>query len=262
MLVSVLLLLNLLLNLVLPASPASLRGGAGPGITVRPPGVLADTTFVRQAHRRLTFQFDQRYSLLDSRLAGINGLKIGAEWRGRYRAGAGIYLLSAGVRASSPVALPPGTRTELRFRYVVGYGEYVIRGNPRWEVSIPIQIGYGKYYHEQINAGGERLRSQRDHILLLEPTIGGHYRIFRWAGIGGGVGWREAFSVKPQYANQLDGPIFYGRAKLFLGDFYKVVRGRQRLFTQRGLRQRDWSNSALDNDNEEEEGEDNGIETQ
>ncbi len=212
---------------------------------------LSDTAFVRQRHRRLTFQFDQRYSLVDSRLAGINGLKIGIEWRGRYRAGAGLYLLSPGLKAITP-GINGGKPSELRFRYVAMYGEYVIRGNPRWEISTPVQIGYGKYYHEQLSPEGVRERSERDRVFLLEPTIGGHYRIFRWIGLGGGVGWREAFSVKPQYANQLDGPIFYGRVKLFLGDFYKVVRGRQRLFTQRGLRRADWQKPALDEDTAEE----------
>lgn len=232
----------LLLNLLLP--PAPLAPGGPPTLWGRP----RDTAFVRQAHRRLTFHLDQRYSLLDSRLAGINGLKAGIEWRGRYRAGGGVYLLSPGVLAYAPEPVPPGTRTELRFRYVAAYGEYVIRGNPRWEISVPVQLGYGKYYRETINEAGDRQRSSRDRVWLLEPTIGGHYRIFRWAGIGGGIGWREAFSVKPQYGDQLDGPIFYARAKLFLGDFYKVVRGRQPLFTQRGLRAHEWDEPALDDE--------------
>ncbi len=249
----------LLLNLLLPLGAAAPTGAVGEGWKGRAPGVgfgpgrsPADTMFVRQAHRRLTFQFDQRFSLIDSRFAGINGLKVGVEWKGRYRAGGGLYLLSRGVTATSPIELPANTRTELRFRYVAAYGEYVLRGNPRWEVSVPVQVGYGKYYHEQISESGERVQSQRDRVWLLEPTIGGHYRIFRWVGIGGGLGWREAFSVKPQYANQLDGPIFYGRAKLFLGDFYKVVRGRQRLFTQKGLRRSDWARPTLDDNDASE----------
>lgn len=199
-----------------------------------------DSSFVRQAHRRLTFQFDQRYSLVNSQLVGINGLKLGLEWRGRYRVGAGLYLLSPGIRAVTVDPALAGSNAELRFRYVAVYGEYVLLGNPRWEISTPVQIGYGKYSHESRSAEGKSLRSLRDRIWLLEPTVGGHYRVFRWFGLGAGVGWREAFSVKPQYGNQLDGPIFYGRVKLFLGDLYKVVRGRERLFTQRGLRRADW----------------------
>jgi hypothetical protein len=171
------------------------------------------------------------------------------EWRGRYRAGGGLYLLSRGTLARSSSSLPPGARTEMRFRYVAAYGEYVFRGTPRWEISAPVQFGMGRYYHETISSANERLRTERDRVFLIEPTVGGHYRVFRWIGVGAGLGWREAFSVKPRYANQLDGPVFYGRAKLFLGDFYKVVRGRQRLFTQKGLRRQDWHQpAALDDD--------------
>ncbi len=225
----------LVLSLLAPAVP--LPSGGGP----------VDTSFIRQNHRRLTFQFDQRYSLVDSRLAGINGLKLGVEWRGRYRAGGGLYLLSPGVRAySRHPAIPVGTPAEIRFRYAAIYGEYVIRGNPRWEISTPVQVGLGRYYHQYTDDGAVTQRTARDRVFLIEPTIGGHYRIFRWVGVGGGVGWREALSVKNQYGDELDGPIFYGRAKLFLGDFVKVVRGRQRLFTQRGLRRADWHRPVLD----------------
>lgn len=223
-----------------------LLGLIGGALTGRAAPVADDSAFVRQVHRRVTFQFDQRYSLVDAQLVGINGLKLGLEWRGRYRAGAGVYLLSPGIRAVSVDPVLDGANAELRFRYVAVYGEYVLLGNPRWEISAPVQVGYGKYYHEARSAEGQPLRSIRDRVWLLEPTIGGHYRVFRWFGLGAGVGWREAFSVKPQYGNQLDGPIFYGRVKFFLGDLYKVVRGRQRLFTQRGLRRADWGKPATD----------------
>src|SRR5690349_16423725 len=103
----------------------SLLVSALPGWAGGPPaGAQGDTAFVRQAHRRITFQVDQRYSLVDTRIAGINGLKLGMEWRGRYRAGAGLYLLSPGVRAATTAdETPVGTQAELRFRYVALFGE-------------------------------------------------------------------------------------------------------------------------------------------
>jgi hypothetical protein len=218
-------------------------------------GTPDDTAFIPQTHRRLTFQFDQRYSLIDSRWAGIKGIKIGVEWRGRYRAGTGLYFLSPGVRAYSPTPqVPAGVPAELRFRYIAAYGEYVIRGNPRWEISAPVQFGMGRYYQEYVGENGRRLRTSRDRVFLLEPTLGGHYRVFRWVGVGTGVGWRQAFSVKPQYSKDLNGPIAYLRAKLFLGELVKVARGRQRLFTQKGLRRADWRSAPLDDTGAEDDG--------
>ena len=47
-----------------------------------------------------------------------------------------------------------------------------------------------------------------------------------------------AVFIDDELENELSGLIFFGRAKLFLGDLYKIVRGRQPLFTQEGLKQK------------------------
>ena len=59
----------------------------------------------------------------------------------------------------------------------------------------------------------------REFMCVLEPTVAAHLRIFRWGGVG--AGWRQ--------------PVFYLRAKIFLGDFIKVGKNRELLFTQEGL---------------------------
>ncbi|GAB2967313.1 hypothetical protein GCM10027048_42500 [Hymenobacter coalescens] len=217
-----------LLGLVLPAAAAAL-----------PP----DSSRVRQAHRRVVFQFDQRFSLLQSQLVGINGLKLGVEWRGRLRTGVGLYFLSNGLPTSAPFPsfVPPGARDEVRFRYAALYGEYVLIGNPRWELSTPVQAGLGRYYLRYQYPDGTVYRTPRQHIWLIEPTIGGHMRVFRWIGLGAGVGYRQALLTADKLEDDISGAIFYGRVKLFLGDLYKVVRGRQRLFSQQGLHRRDYA---------------------
>ena len=205
-------------------------------------GAPPDSSFVRQAHRRPVFQVDQRFSLLNGKVVGINGLKGGIEWNGRLRAGLGVYLLSGGVPTDAPLPpdLPPNTRDELRFRYLVGYGEYVLIGNPRWEVSAPIQVGVGKFYSRyQLPDGGVR-RSAKDQIYILEPSIASHYRLFQWLGLGAGAGYRQMLFINDKLEDELSGAIFYGRVKLFLGDLYKIARGRQKLFSQDGLRSEDW----------------------
>jgi hypothetical protein len=153
--------LVILLLLLLPA-PATATLAAH--LTASP--VVPDSTFVRQSHRRPVFQFDQRFSLLNGKVVGINGLKGGIEWNGRLRAGLGVYLLSGGVPtdAALPPDLPPSTRDELRFRYLVGYGEYVLIGNPRWELSTPVQLGVGKFYSRYQLPDGSVRRSPKDQI--------------------------------------------------------------------------------------------------
>ncbi|TGE06597.1 hypothetical protein [Hymenobacter fodinae] len=200
-------------------------------------GAPDDSTFVRQAHRRAVFQFDQRFSILNGKVVGINGLKGGIEWRGRWRAGLGVYRLSGGVptRIAQPVGTPPGTRDEVRFRYLAAYGEYVFIGNQRWELSTPLQLGVGSYYTKYYFPDGGVRRTNREVLFMLEPSVAAHYRVFRWIGLGAGAGYRQALAAGKQPEDEMSGVIFFGRVKLFLGDFIKVVRGHERLFTQQGL---------------------------
>ncbi|MCC3160570.1 hypothetical protein LJ737_25255 [Hymenobacter sp. 15J16-1T3B] len=219
---------------LLLAARLTLAGGAA--------SAPVDTSRVRQPHRRVVFQFDQRYSLLQRELVGINGLKLGVEWRGRLRTGVGLYFLSSAIntRADAPSFVPPGSTDKIRFRYGVLYGEYVLVGTPRWELSTPVQAGLGYYYVRYQYPNGTVYHAPRNFIWLIEPTIGGHMRVFRWVGVGAGVGYRQALLTQDKLEDDISGVIFYGRVKLFLGDLYKVVRGRERLFSQRGLHRRDY----------------------
>ncbi|RSK48791.1 hypothetical protein [Hymenobacter rigui] len=219
----------------------------GLGLIVAPAAALAgpaatgtdDSTFVRQSHRRAVFQFDQRFSILNGKVVGINGLKGGIEWRGRWRAGLGVYRLSGGVptRIPQPLEFPAGTRDEVRFRYLAAYGEYVFIGNRRWELSAPLQLGLGNYYTKYYFPDGGVLRTNRQVLYMVEPSVAAHYRVFRWVGLGAGTGYRQVFASGEKPEDQISGYIFFGRVKLFLGDFIKVVRGHERLFSQRGLDQ-------------------------
>ncbi|GGF24326.1 hypothetical protein GCM10011383_39940 [Hymenobacter cavernae] len=197
---------------------------------------------VRQRHRRIVAQFDQRFSPLNRKLVGINGFKLGVEWRGRLRAGLGAYLLSGGVPISGtvPLALPPGTQAELRFRYVAAYGEYVLIGTPRWELSTPTQFGFGRVFARYRLPDGSQQQSAIDHIWLVEPSLAGHMRVFRWIGVGAGVGYRQMLFLNGSEERELSGFIVLGRVKLFLGDLYKIARGRERLLSQKGLHRRNW----------------------
>ncbi|WP_324677043.1 hypothetical protein [Hymenobacter sp. GOD-10R] len=207
-----------------------------------------DSTYVRARHRRLVAQFDQRFSPLNGKLVGINGVKLGLEWRGRLRTGLGVYLLSGGVptNPSGPVIFPAATSTELRFRYVVAYGEYVLIGTPRWELSTPTQIGFGKVFGRYYLPDGSRQQSPTDHIWLIEPSIVGHMRVFRWVGVGAGAGYRQMLFQNSNQERELSGFILIGRVKLFLGDLYKIARGRERLLSQRGLHRRNRREKATD----------------
>ncbi|WP_426060206.1 hypothetical protein [Hymenobacter sp. B1770] len=202
----------------------------------------ADTVGRRAVSRldrtRVVVLYDSRYAIINYKLTTINGLKLGVELKNRMRMGGAIYFLSTGVptRQPRPDNAAEDAPAELRFRYLAGYGEYVLLENRRWELGTQLQLGLGSARVAYTTEQGNFNRTPREFMGVVEPSLTGHVRVFRWAGMGAGVGWRQPVFVPISVQKELNGPVFYVRAKLFLGDLLKVVRGKQRLFTQEGLR--------------------------
>jgi hypothetical protein len=192
----------------------------------------------RLEHRRVVVQYDSRYSILNYHFTSINGLKLGVEFKNRFRAGGALYFLSSGVptRQARPENAAPDAVADLRFRYLAAYGEYVLLETPRWELSSNLQLAMGSVYVRYAHADGRVLKTPKQFMGVVEPSAAAHLRVFRWAGIGAGVGWRQPVLVAVPIQRELNGPVFYVRGKLFLSDLLKVVKDRQPLFTQEGLR--------------------------
>lgn len=212
-----------------------------------------DTTWERAAppfsHRRLVVQYDSRYSFVNGRLCTINGLKLGMEWRGRVRTGAAVYFLSTGIptRLPLPDNAADDADADLRFRYLALYAEGVVLQNSRWSLSANMQMGMGSVYVRYLNdSTGRYDRTPRDFVLLVEPSVAAQMRLFRWAALGAGAGWRQPVFVPTIIRRELSGPVFYLRANVLLGPLLKVARGKERLFTQDGLRVRGLDNYTRD----------------
>jgi hypothetical protein len=216
---------------------------------------LRDTAMVREksappfSHRRLVVQYDSRYSIINSHFCTVNGLKLGMEWRGRVRTGAAVYFLSTGIPTRQP--LPDNAAddadADLRFRYIALYSEYVVLQNSRWSLSGNIQAGAGTVYVRYLDeSSGNYDHTPRDFVGIIEPSAATQMRLFHWASLGAGAGWRQPVLVPPTIRRELGGPVFYVRANLLLGPLMKVVKGKTRLFTQDGLRTRGLDNYTRD----------------
>ncbi len=226
--------LGLLLSArLLAAHPAGAAPQAAP-----PPDAVGRRAVPRLARTRFVAQYDSRYSILNQHFTTINGLKLGVEFKNRFRTGAAIYFLSTGVptRQAKPSNAAEDADAQLRFRYLAAYAGYVLLENPRWEISTNLQLGLGSVYVLYEANDGDLDKTPRDFLGVVEPGVAGQLRVFHWAGIGTGASWRQPVFLPRAIRKELNGPVFYLRANLFLGELLKVVKGHDRLFTQEGMR--------------------------
>jgi len=217
-----------MLGLARPASAAP----AGPADSLRPGQVFTK--------RRVVVQIDSRYSIINSHFSIINGLKLGLEWRGRVRTGAAFYFLSSRIptRLEPPDNAADDADATLRFYNIALYGEYIVLENPRWELGANLQSGMGavRVEYNVDDPKQPRLRSPRDFIALVEPSVAAQMRLFSWASLGAGAGWRQPLFVDEIVRREISGPIFYLRAKILVAPLLRIRRDREPLFSQKDLR--------------------------
>ncbi len=218
---------------LLPASAWAQAGGTGGRDSmVRRPNIP------RLPRNRFVVQYDSRYSILNRHFTTVNGLKLGLEFKSRFRTGAAIYFLSTGVpsRQAKPENAAEDADAEIRFRYLAAYAGYVLLEKRRWELSANLQLGLGSAYVLYQAANGDLAKTPRDFMGIVEPTLAAQYRVFRWGGFGTGLGWRQPVFVPRAIQKELNGPVFYLRANLFLGELFKVLKNQEPLFTQTNMR--------------------------
>lgn len=224
--------------LVRAGLPGRAQGLPAPGGVVRD-SVARRPNIVYLPHSRFVAQYDSRYSILNHHFTTINGLKLGIEFKNRFRTGAAIYFLSTGVptRQASPPDASPAFEAQIRFRYLAAYAGYALLETHRWELSGNLQLGLGSAYVLYQNQAGDQAKTPREFMGVVEPTLAAQLRVFRWAGLGTGLGWRQPVFVPGPIQRELNGPVFYLRANLFLGEFVKVLKEREPLFTQAYFRE-------------------------
>ena len=200
--------------------------------------VLRRPAILRLPHNRFVAQYDSRYSIINRHFTTINGLKLGIEFKNRFRTGAAIYFLSTGVptRRAKPENAAEDADAELRFRYLAVYAGYALLGTKRWELSANLQLGTGSAYVRYQNAAGDLDKTPRDFLGVVEPAMAAQLRVFRWAGVGTGLGWRQPVFVPAAIQKELNGPVFYLRGNVFLGELMKVMKDKEPLFTQSNMR--------------------------
>ena len=223
-----------LLGLVL--LPVGAQAQSAP--VLRADTVLRRPAILRLPHNRFVAQYDSRYSIINRHFTTINGLKLGIEFKNRFRTGAAIYFLSTGVptRRAKPENAAEDAAAELRFRYLAVYAGYALLETKRWELSANLQLGTGSAYVRYQNAAGDLDKTPRDFLGVVEPAMAAQLRVFRWAGVGTGLGWRQPVFVPAAIQKELNGPVFYLRGNVFLGELMKVMKDKEPLFTQSNMR--------------------------
>ena len=187
-----------------------------------------DSTKKKLITSEYLFGFDSRNSFVVDKKdnyykASIFGLRLGIEFNKRIRTGFGFYM------AQPPVSINnyknKGVDYRIKFKYFSYFIDLVIVKKGRWEFSIPMVIGYGNASLLKREKNEDQFELKKAGFIGLgELALVGHFKIFRWLGLIGSIGYRNVVkSDEVLFKKGLDAPIWVASVEFFVWEIYDMI---------------------------------------
>jgi len=182
---------------------------------------------------RILVDFDANRSFFSGRPVKINGIRIGAKYRYKHRFGLGLYSLKKGVVFRDiPVEEPDATDTSYT-RFDAGFGalfyEYTFFTSKRWELIVPSYIGFGNISVSYTDTTGVYQPLKDKPFSSLGTGIGAQFKIVRWFGVKGAIGYRRIIYGSDPVREAFNGIYYKYGVAIFIGELYKMAFKRETL---------------------------------
>lgn len=180
---------------------------------------------------RLFLTLDRTSSFVSGKAATTNEIRGGLEFKKKLRLGIGWAKLTSDVVAQKDIVtevtqLDSVVNAELSLSYWTLSGEYTFYDSKRWQVTVPAFVGFGSsyfYYYEKIGEDYEEQRTDEGGVLLTGISGVVTFRIFRWIGVSGGLGFRRLIVDNSRITESFNSPVYLFRIRIFIGEIYKTV---------------------------------------
>lgn len=170
---------------------------------------------------RLFLKLDTRNSFITNTRADIWGVKAGVRLAGKMKAGIGYSRLHTKFQKNIFIGADTFP-ARLQFSYSVLYFEYVFYAANRWEFSVPLQLGAGNAFY-RYSYNGKQLERDKHVIMLYEPSVSWQYKITRWFGIGGDIGYRLMLIKNKMIPENFNSPVYSFKAILYYEELYRMI---------------------------------------
>lgn len=176
---------------------------------------------------RVLFSLDARRSFFNQQKIKLNGLKLGAEYKGVHRFGFGFYSLKDfiyinNVSVDEIDAQNPSTlKTHLSFVSI--FYERVFFKTKHWEVAFPAMLGGGSLRAQYQNIYGNYAALDDTPFNVLGTGINAKYYIWGWLIPKASFGYRFVFNSNVPVKNAFQKPYYAYGVSISVGEIYRKV---------------------------------------
>lgn len=176
--------------------------------------------------------FDSYFSFIGNKSADVWGFKGGVKIDEKWRLGLGYNLLSSDiveqkVLPSEELAYAKNdtVKAQLFVRYFPVMAEYIHYNEGNWQISTPLQVGYGQSYFQYFDKNDNKRRIYKKGVVATQLGVNAQYKVLRWVGLTAGVGYRVMLINNKEIDAKMNSPIFAVGIKIYLSEVVKSIKG-------------------------------------
>lgn len=194
------------------------------------------TAYVEEKKEKLKFifNFDARRSFIGKNRVRYWGIKLGLG-NHKHRFGISLHGLQEPVFREVKRPERPEATDSSYFEYGHSsfYYEPIFYRNRRWEFSGPLHLNFGSLRGSFKDTSGTLVPFLDIGTSSLTVSVKGHFKIFRWVGLGFGAGYNQLLGQNKEARKALSQPFYSYGVKIFLGEVWKLM-------TKKSYRKSEW----------------------
>ncbi len=159
----------------------------------------------------LDFNIETRNSFLLNDTVKFRGVKLGVSLGKKFRVGVTTNWLSSRVYNSVKYFYDNSKDTSrgyFKMAYIGIYTEFVYHKTKRWQFSTPLQLSYGESWFQDSPRLKLRNKKNSQSMIIYEPTVAVQFKLLKWVGIAGNIGYRFVYHNDKKIISHLNGPIY------------------------------------------------------
>jgi len=168
--------------------------------------------YIGEKKWKVFFNFDARRSFLNEQQIKINGIRIGANYKGVNRFGIGLYSLKKKIIIEGADIDMADTNEDsdvrVSFSFTTFFYEKVFLKSKRWEISLPAYHGIGSLNSEYKNNLGNYKPLKKDNFTVIGIGINTNFYLLSWLYPTATLGYRFAFTKDKKIAASFTKPFY------------------------------------------------------
>lgn len=183
--------------------------------------------YVIRGKKNIDLRYESRWSFVDNQVISIRGIRIGAAFEKKLRLGLGVNWLKTNINAVVQTTNEYGVTENqvlyFKLGYLLAYADVVFYKTKRWQLSVPLQVGFGYTWLQEEKKYKLSNMQSRNYLFLYEPGITLQFKVTRWIGVGGDIAYRFTVKNNKKISEQLSSPTYSLKFLIWADQLYYML---------------------------------------